>query len=119
MSSPILLPGADRVRAFMHAMHPNARTRGEAYFNQGRVTDLHAQEEGKFCFANVAGSEPEPYRVQIEFDDDEVFTSCTCPLGEDCKHIDATLKALLVEHTRGSVQALSSKQTATAGKRGT
>jgi hypothetical protein len=118
MSSPILLPPVERVRAFMHAMHPNARTRGEAYFNQGRVADLHAAEQGKFCFATVAGSEPEPYRVEIEFDDDEVLTSCTCPLGDNCKHIYATLKAMLVEHTRGRVQALSSKQTAATGNRG-
>ena len=118
MSSPILLPGADRVRAFMHAMHPNARMRGEAYFNQGRVIDLRAEEEGKFCFATVAGSEPEPYRVEIEFDDEEVLTSCTCPLGDNCKHIYATLKAMLVEHTCGSVQALSSKQNPTPAQRG-
>src|SRR5215212_7750830 len=101
MSSPILLPGAEKVRAFMRAMPPKSRLRGEAYFNEGRVTDLRAVEDGKFFFATVHGTEP--YRVEIEYDEDELLTGCTCPVGNECKHIYATLKALLVEHTRGSV----------------
>ncbi len=45
----------------------------------------------------VQGTERQPYRVHIEFeqDDDELFADgeCSCPVGYDCKHVAALLIA--------------------------
>ncbi len=109
MDSVIVLENPDLVRAEMRAMDSNAQTRGEKYFAQNRVRDVRQGREGEF-FAEVLGTEQ--YSVRLVFDEEAlVDQSCSCPLGSGCKHIYATLKALLVEHTRGHVQVLSARQT--------
>ena len=44
-------------------------------------------------FAEVSGSEWQPYRVGVTITDDSFTASCTCPYdwGGYCKHIVATL----------------------------
>ena len=114
MSQPIVLPEVDSLRAFLRGMSATTRARGESYFNEGRVNDLQVEPlpPGGILFsAKVQGSES--YSVEIEFDrgaEERWLADCTCPVGIDCKHIYAAMKALLVEHTQGAVQALSAKQ---------
>ncbi len=111
MDSPIILDNPDLVRREIRSMSPSARSRGEKYFAEGRVQNLRAGEQAGEFLAEVLGSEL--YTVRVQLDDESVSEkSCSCPMGEDCKHIHAMLKALLVEHTRGHVQALSSRQEA-------
>ena len=106
MSLPIVLPSPDLVRAEMNAMPPTARSRGEKYFLSGRVRDLaQGDQDGEFL-ADVQGTEL--YTVRVIVDHEGVSDEeCSCPMGGDCKHVYALLKALLVEHTQGSVRSLS------------
>jgi hypothetical protein len=106
MSLPIVLPSPDLVRAEMNAMPPVTRARGEKYFLGGRVHNLRRGDlDGEFL-ADVQGTEL--YTVRVVVDHDGVIDeSCSCPLEGDCKHVYATFKALLVEHTQGNVRALS------------
>ncbi len=107
MSLPIVLPSPDLVRAEMNAMPPASRARGDKYFLGGRVRNLrHGQQEGEFL-ADVQGTELYTVRVVLDAQDGVADEECSCPLGGDCKHVYAALKALLVEHTQGSVRSLS------------
>jgi len=68
--------------------------RGEAYYQQGRVTEL-SEHNGKLS-AIVTGTED--YRVRLWTEDNELGYSCTCPLGDDeqfCKHCVAAALAWL------------------------
>lgn len=68
--------------------------RGEAYFEQGRVTGLNEQR-GKVS-ALVEGTQN--YRVRLWDDGAALGYSCTCPLGDDaefCKHCVAVALAWL------------------------
>ena len=107
MSLPIVLPSPDLVRAEMNAMPPASRARGDKYFLGGRVRDLrHGEQEGEFL-VDVQGTELYTVRVVLDAQDGVAHEECSCPLGGDCKHVYAALKALLVEHTQGSVRSLS------------
>ncbi|WP_083900787.1 DEAD/DEAH box helicase [Azospirillum sp. B4] len=80
-------------------VEPGALARGKAYWQQGRVTDLHLDEDGLGLMAAVHGSEAEPYEVELTVErkrrgyDLEGF--CTCPVGFNCKHVAAALYAAL------------------------
>jgi uncharacterized Zn finger protein len=68
--------------------------RGEAYFEQGRVSGLNEQR-GKIA-AFVEGTQN--YRVKLWDDGAALGYSCTCPLGDDfefCKHCVAVALAWL------------------------
>ncbi len=107
MSLPIVLPSPDLVRAEMNAMPSAARARGDMYFIGGRVQNLrHGEQDGEFL-ADVQGTELYTVRVVVDAQDGVTDEECSCPLGGDCKHVYAALKALLVEHTQGSVRSLS------------
>ncbi|HTD68470.1 MAG TPA: DEAD/DEAH box helicase [Candidatus Limnocylindria bacterium] len=111
MESSIILENPDLVRDEMRAMDSAARARGEQYFAEGRVQNLRREKRAGEFLAEVQGSELYAVRVHID-EEGAVETSCSCPLKLDCKHIYATLKGLLVEHTRGHVHALSAMQKA-------
>lgn len=72
---------------------PHILDRGEAYWQQGHVAELHRTPDG--IQAVVAGSED--YEVEIELDDGMVCDMyCSCPYAEDgsaCKHMAAVLFA--------------------------
>ncbi|OPY28855.1 MAG: hypothetical protein A4E28_01242 [Methanocella sp. PtaU1.Bin125] len=57
--------------------------RGMDYYENGHV--IKPSRLNKTLFAKVIGNRPEPYDVRAELDED-VFTSCTCPVGDMCKH---------------------------------
>ncbi|EGK88847.1 SWIM zinc finger domain-containing protein [Microcoleus vaginatus PCC 9802] len=75
--------------------HTSAQSlkRGEAYYLAGNV--IRAVRRGNMVQAVVEGSEVEPYRVTLPFDDAGLASTlfCTCPYdnGGWCKHIVATL----------------------------
>lgn len=59
--------------------------RGESYFEQGLVTSL-IEYEGVIT-AKVFGTDP--YKVRFWIEDDEIESSCSCPMGQEgafCKH---------------------------------
>ncbi len=68
--------------------------RGQSYFRDGAVGRL--VQRGDELEADVEGTQPDPYRVWVRFEDDEVSdTGCTCPYNYEgwCKHIIAVLLA--------------------------
>ena len=77
------------------------RHRGEGYYRSDHVGSLDWDDN--VVYADVYGSQPEPYAVELDFS--EIFSArritvfCTCPRFGDgffCKHIWATL--LTVDH---------------------
>ncbi len=97
--------------------------RGMSYYRNGAVRSV--VRRGQEITAEVEGSEYEPYRVRIVFDDAGIRkATCTCPYdwGGWCKHIVATLltcihspetieerpplETLLAELDRDKLQAL-------------
>ena len=65
---------------------------GEAYFKEGRVTELN-EHNGK---VNAVVSGTQDYRVRLRIEEDDLSYSCSCPLGEDlefCKHCVAAALA--------------------------
>lgn len=65
--------------------------RGEQYYQSGAVISLIQRDS--VLSAKVVGSDYDPYEVQIEFEDGEIFAECSCPYdwGGWCKHIVAVL----------------------------
>lgn len=65
--------------------------RGEEYHDSGMVESV--VRRGSRLFAEVLGSEEDPYNVGIAFQEDEFNASCTCPYnwGGYCKHVVAVL----------------------------
>jgi uncharacterized Zn finger protein len=72
--------------------------RGQRYFDEGAV--LEVTRRGNLIAAEVAGSDYDPYRVQVTLADSGIGdTTCSCPYdwGGICKHIVATLLAAIHE----------------------
>ncbi len=72
--------------------------RGEDYYRRGAVVSV--VQRGNILQAEVEGSQYEPYRVRVTFDEGGVTSAvCDCPYdwGGWCKHIVATLLACLHE----------------------
>jgi uncharacterized Zn finger protein len=70
--------------------------RGEEYFADGLVTRLALR--GDSIFAEVEGSDDEPYQLSVQFVDGVPSSaSCTCPYEWEgwCKHIVAALLLFL------------------------
>lgn len=70
--------------------------RGEDYYWRGAVGSL--VQRGNALQAEVEGSQYEPYRVHVTFDEGGITSAdCSCPYdwGGWCKHIVATLLACL------------------------
>jgi len=61
--------------------------RGAGYFKEQRVSDLQEDEDEDEISAEVQGTEW--YEVRLWLEEEELFYSCDCPIGEDdgfCKH---------------------------------
>jgi len=83
--------------------------RGAAYCRQGAVLSL-ARRAGHVA-AEVAGSEPAPYRVTLSAVDGRLHATCDCPFAVEaetwCKHqVAAVLHALRAPETIGDEPAL-------------
>jgi uncharacterized Zn finger protein len=75
---------------------PNSFARGREYFQDGAVSELTLR--GDILQAEVEGSDIEPYQVTVTLDASGIVEAdCTCPYdwGGWCKHIVATLLAVL------------------------
>jgi uncharacterized Zn finger protein len=66
--------------------------RGENYFHEDRIRQ--PRRKGRTLNAFCQGSQPSPYRIEIELDDDGIAAgTCSCPVGDGgtCKHAVALL----------------------------
>lgn len=83
--------------------------RGVPYFERGAIT--RARRSGRIVRALCEGSRPEPYRVRAELGPGTILHAyCSCPVGASgqCKHVAATLLALLhTPHIFHEVEDLS------------
>jgi len=68
-------------------MEEDVEKKGERYFQAGKV--LWAVKSGDVLHGKVLGTYP--YYVRVNLLTGENL--CTCPLGGDCKHVHAVLKA--------------------------
>ncbi|NBC30502.1 MAG: hypothetical protein GVY29_11010, partial [Spirochaetes bacterium] len=69
-----------------------AMARGMAYFRAGHVRKLEPAD--RVVMASVEGTRPEPYTVLLNTRRPEL-SYCSCPVGERCKHVVATICAIL------------------------
>lgn len=69
--------------------------RGEAYADEGRVKILRSSE--RLVEALVEGTET--YEVKLEFRSGGISRSCSCPVGDFCKHMVAV--AIVWDELRG------------------
>ena len=70
-----------------HHAGPNSFSRGEDYYKRGAVTDVI--QRGNTIYADVEGSNVDPYRVSLQVDAGGITSvGCTCPysFGGWCKH---------------------------------
>ncbi|NJE42468.1 SWIM zinc finger domain-containing protein [Thermococcus sp. GR6] len=68
-------------------MEEKTLKKGERYYKAGKV--LWVVKQGDTLLSKVLGTYP--YYVELNLSTGE--NRCTCPLGGDCKHVAATLKA--------------------------
>ncbi len=70
--------------------------RGARYAQHGHVKELNINDSGSTLLLNadVIGSEPHPYHVNVIIKDLKhgvaIIGTCTCPIGQNCKHVVAT-----------------------------
>jgi len=82
-----------------------ARTRGRAYFKSGAVHRLAS--EGLEVRSVVRGSFD--YDVRLTWEHGSWFSTCTCPMEADCKHVYATGQAWLRQSDRSTGAGLAAK----------
>ncbi len=84
---------ANRIR---RAIGEPSYSRGEKYFERGRVQNVHFEADSK-VIGLVLGSNSQVYAVSAKFRSDASAFSlegrCSCPVGYNCKHVAAVLLA--------------------------
>lgn len=70
---------------------------GREDFKNGHVEKLDTHQENKNITAEVIGSAVKPYKVSISYDEHDIDGDCSCPLQFNCKHVAATLYAVLAD----------------------
>ncbi|KXU89406.1 helicase [Caballeronia megalochromosomata] len=81
------------------------KTIGKALGYVHAVGDIDLVEH--MLYAQVPGTQPEPYTVEITFQSGRPHGYCSCPVGYDCKHVAATLLALLERREAAERSGLS------------
>jgi superfamily II DNA or RNA helicase len=89
----------------------SAFEKGYTYQAQGRVTGLEISDDLARIHAKVRGSAPKPYRVDIRLDFSrdrlaDLDGECSCPMAVNCKHVAATMLAVLNEDKPSAQQVL-------------
>jgi SNF2 family DNA or RNA helicase len=95
----MFVPNGFIIRAALRKQfEPWVYSRGHSYYATGHVQQCLAFPAGEgdwIVQANVRGSQPQPYRVQIVLGANGPFltfkSTCTCSMKEDCKHAVAAL----------------------------
>ena len=71
--------------------------RGKEYFSNGNV--LEVAQRGSLLFGQVRGSEYDPYDVKVMLEEGMIkSTKCSCPVGDNCKHVAALLLSYVHHH---------------------
>lgn len=66
--------------------------KGKELFEQGRINEFDLDDEGMSVVASVRAEDRLPCQVQITRSDAALIENqCSCPMGENCKHVAAVL----------------------------
>ena len=90
---------------------PASFERGRQYARNSAVIEVVWFSETSTLLGTVTGTEDIPYRCVVEIEPVEggtfrpTGTSCTCPVGLDCKHVAATVLASNAARVRNAGQA--------------
>lgn len=77
----------------------DAYQKGQAYHTQGRIYQIAVNQN--MIRGRVVGSNGNLYRTEISYNGEKfIHATCSCPMGEDCKHIAALGIAGLIELRR-------------------
>src|SRR3954447_4212920 len=82
------------VRDITRHVGPASFARGQEYASRGAVLDTTWDAEHHVLSGHVRGTATLPYESRIRFRSAhpaDVTSSCTCPVGGNCKHVAATL----------------------------
>jgi len=82
----------------MRLVGPRSFQAGRAYWGEGRVGPISASGDGKTIYATVRGSKAQRYQQTIRVGQTAsgrraLEGVCSCPIGQDCKHVAAVLLA--------------------------
>src|ERR1019366_8880610 len=95
-------------QSFLKQFSADARRKGEECFRRGAVQDLVPEEPGIAYSAFVTVGQR--YKVDLAYEPEEGWWgTCSCPLGSDCEHVVAAMRALLAEHSRAAGRRLSTR----------
>ena len=95
-NAELALGHTKNAQAFLKSFDSTARRKGDAHFNLGHVHDLTPEDPGMAYSAKVQDGKRE--EVYLHYDSVEGWSGeCTCPIGDDCKHVAATLFAVIAE----------------------
>ena len=93
--------GISDVRSLLDdaSFDPGTRQRGQAYARGGRVTHLQQDWDGDSLFASAVVRGGQPYRTTLTLERTgprtlAFQTTCTCPVGDGCKHAYALVSVL-------------------------
>lgn len=98
------------LRTWLGTLPDPFRTRGTAYFNDGRVRSLRAPAD-HYVEASVQGANL--YTTTLFFTRGAWTSSCSCPAGRDCKHAAAAGLAWLAHAESGAIDGADPAQLAT------
>ena len=108
--SPIQDPAA--AREFLQIVGETTQRRGQRYFARGAVRHLRCVQPGIEYAATVQGSSLTT--TQVIYEKGEWFSSCSCPIAEDCEHAVAVLLTLLAQAEAASAAAVPGRAAPTA-----
>jgi len=91
---------------------PGAFEAGRRYYSQARVVSFARSDD--MIRSSVKGSEKQPYKQTIVLSQDgamtDIFGSCSCPVGQNCKHVVASLlHGLMVASAGGPAAVLDAE----------
>ena len=89
---------------------PSVYRRGESYFESEAISSLTFHHEKTQLKAIVSGEDD--YTVTIGISEGEVSGSCTCPYGDVCKHLVATMLYANDEESEFDIDPIVNKDTA-------
>ena len=76
----------------MLTFDPGAMARGAAYFHDGHVSSVKV--DGRLVVAQISGTRPRPYTAFLDAENPDI-SYCTCPVGQECKHLVAVVCTIL------------------------
>lgn len=91
------------LQAVQEASSEPVYRRGIQYYRRKKVLKYEESEGGEAVEALVIGSEPQPYKVTVKVDSQDLFKAeCSCPYFEEvCKHSVAVLLTFIAKRQPG------------------